>query len=218
MLKTFKEGSPVLKKVFAVVLSLLLLVACSPAKESTIGTSGAGEVSISSGTDTSSEPAAPSRQTIDVGDTITVEDFCELTVSSVTFSYDVLPKVIDIVYSHYPADEGQIYLDVSVSIKNLRKAALPCDEVGTFTLDYDDGYLYTAFPVVEDSSTGFTYANITSIDPLQTMEMRFLVDCPEEVSTSDAPLLLNVSIGGEEFSLDLRGPDGPTSNLTPIAE
>lgn len=40
----------------------------------------------------------------------TVDDFCEFTIQSVTFSYDVLPDVQSGVYTHYQAEDDKIYL------------------------------------------------------------------------------------------------------------
>lgn len=145
----------------------------------------------------------------------TIDDFCEFTIQSVTFSYDVLPDVQSGVYTHYQAEDDKIYLDIDIDIKNLQKESLMCDSIATFTLDYNDGYTYTAFAVVEDSTTGFTYANITAIDPLETKAMRYLVDCPIEVYTSDHPLFLTMQAGNKTFHILLRDASGATDNLSP---
>jgi hypothetical protein len=60
--------------------------------------------------------------------------------------------------------------------------------------DITDG-LYTHYPAD---------ANITSIDPLQTLGVRFLIDCPQEVEESDRPLLLTFLVGNEEYNYTMR--------------
>lgn len=144
-----------------------------------------------------------------------IDGFCEFTIQSISFSYDVLPDAQDSFYTHYQAEDDKIYLDIDIDVKNLQKEPLMCDNIATFTLDYNDGYTYTAFAVVEDSTTGFTYANITAIDPLETKAMRYLVDCPIEVYTSDHPLFLTMQAGNKTFHILLRDASGATDNLSP---
>ena len=184
------------------VVALCLLCSCQPNIVSTPqpGNSSSTVSEQSSQAASSEAPEEPEIPEIKVGDTIEAEEICEFTVNHVTFTYDVLPDHMDVIYNHYEAEKGKIYLDIDVSIKNLSKNNLPCDEVAEITLDYNDGYTYQAFPVVEDSQTGFTYANISSIDPLETVEMRYLVDCPIEVYVNEnsADIFMTIAVGGEE--------------------
>ena len=142
------------------------------------------------------------------GDVIKTESL-ELTLNKVAFSHDVLPEELNTVYTHYEADEGKVYIDVAVSVKNLDKSALSCDKVMTVSADYNDGYQYSAFPIVEDDKTGFTYSNISVIDPLETRGMRFLIDCPAEVEDSNNSLFVLFDIDGQSYKYVLR--DGKTT-------
>lgn len=140
---------------------------------------------------------------ITVGQTINTDNF-DLTLNKVELTYDVLPDDTSGFYTHYPADSGKVYINVDVDVKNNQKQDLPCDEILTVVADYNNGYTYNANPIVEDSQMGFTYANITSITPLETKGMRYLIDCPQEVEQSQNPLFLTFSINGEKYKFTIR--------------
>lgn len=128
---------------------------------------------------------------INVGDTI-VADTMEITINKAELTYDVLPDDTSSFYSHYAADPGSVYLHLDLDVKNLGKQNLPCDEILSATADYNNGYTYNAFAVPEDSTTGFTYSNITTIKPLETLGMHYLFECPQEVEESENPLFVNI--------------------------
>lgn len=132
-------------------------------------------------------------QEISLGDTIT-SDFIEFTLNKVELSYDVMPDNPPSFYSHYAADPGQVYIHVDADVKNIAKQNLSCDEIYTVTADYDNGYTYSGFSVVEETDGDFTYANITSIIPLQTLGIHNLVNCPQEIETSDKPLFIIITL------------------------
>ncbi len=140
--------------------------------------------------------AAPLKDlTFNIGDTIKTDDM-EVTINKIEFSYDVKPDDTNSFYTHYPAEEGNVYIHIDTDVKNLSKQGLECDDILTVIADYNDGYKYDGNPVVEDASLGFTYANITSIDPLKTLGVHFLISCPEEVEESDNPLFLTFKLSG----------------------
>lgn len=70
--------------------------------------------------------------------------------------------------------------------------------------DYNNGYTYDSFTVVDDPTTGFTYSNISTIDPLETKGMRFLIDCPKEVEESQNPLFLIFTVDDKDYKLVIR--------------
>lgn len=139
--------------------------------------------------------AAPARTTVAVGDTITT-DSMEITINNVELSYDVLPDNTSGVYTHYAADSGNVYLHVDADVKNLGKQNLPCDEILKATADYNGGYTYKGQAIPEDSNTGFTYANITAIKPLETLGVHFLFKCPQEVEETENPLFITINPNG----------------------
>ena len=136
---------------------------------------------------------------IAVGGVITT-DTMEITINKAELSYDVLPDDTSGFYTHYAADAGSVYLNLDVNVKNLGKQNLPCDEIMNATADYNGGYTYAGQAIPEDGSTGFTYANITSINPLGTLGVHFLFQCPQEVEESQNPLFITLEPAGTKDS------------------
>ncbi|MFT4004545.1 MAG: hypothetical protein QM683_02410 [Lacrimispora sp.] len=136
---------------------------------------------------------------IAVGGVITT-DTMEITINKAELSYDVLPDDTSGLYTHYAADAGSVYLNLDVNVKNLGKQNLPCDEIMKATADYNGGYTYAGQAIPEDGSTGFTYANITSISPLGTLGVHFLFQCPQEVEESQNPLFITLEPSGTKDS------------------
>ena len=97
-----------------------------------------------------------------------------------------------------------VYIHIDTDVKNIQKQQLGADEVMTVIADYNGGYTYTSQAVPEDSSTGFTYANITAIDPLKTLGIRYLISAPQEVEESENPLKLIFNIDGEKYEYTMR--------------
>lgn len=65
-------------------------------------------------------------------------------------------------------------------------------------------YTYTGYAIVDDSTVGFTYANISQVDPLETKGMRYLIDCPEEVEQTANPLFLIFTLDQKDYKLVIR--------------
>lgn len=129
---------------------------------------------------------------------------CKIYVNNVKLSYDVLPKNTSSFYTHYASESGQVYIDISVDVKNIQKQNLNCDRIMDVTADYNNGYTYSAFAVVEDNNTGFTYASISDISPLETQGMRYLIDCPQEVAETSYPLFLTFELGDKTYKYVIR--------------
>lgn len=141
---------------------------------------------------------------IKLGQTISTEDY-DFTLNKVELSYRVEPDYKPSYYHYYDAPENEIYVYVNASIKNKKKMSVDCDTIYTATVDYNDGYTYEGFHIADDYDGDFTYANITDIDPLQTLGVHSLISCPEEVETSDTPLFVTIKIrGGEEYKYTIR--------------
>lgn len=147
------------------------------------------ETSIKPGTDETEETV------LNIGDKITSEDM-EVTINKIEFSYDVLPDNTSSFYSHYEADDGNVYIHIDTDVKNLSKQNLNCDEILSVIADYNNGYSYDGQAIVEDDTTGFTYALISSIDPLKTQGVHYIISCPEEVVESEKPLFLAIRLHG----------------------
>ncbi len=135
----------------------------------------------------------PKDETIKIGDKL-ISDDIEITIKNIEFSYDVLPDDTSGFYTHYPADKGNVYIHIDTDVKNTAKQNLPCTKIMRVKADYNNGYVYKSKAIPEDSVTGFTYAMITSIKPLETLGVRFLIECPEEVAESNKSLDLSFLI------------------------
>lgn len=150
-----------------------------------------------------SAPKDSTPKEISIGDAIKTKDY-KIRIKNIEFSYDVLPDDTSSFYTHYPADSGKVFIHIDTNVKNKQKQNARCDSIMTVTANYNDGYTYTAQAIPEDSKTGFTYANITSINPLETLGVRFLIDVPQEVEESDKPLFLIFKVGNNEFKYVMR--------------
>ncbi|AQR96208.1 hypothetical protein [Clostridium saccharoperbutylacetonicum] len=180
-----------------VTISITALIGCGSNNKTT-------DKQIESKTESSQkEEKKEEINTIKIGDTITGKS-SNIVVNKIEFSYDVLPDKTSGAYTHYPAKEGKVYINIDVDVKNTQKQELPCDKVMTVEADYNNGYKYKSQPIVENSTTGFTYANITSITPLETMGMRFLIDCPKEVAESNNSLVLTFNLDGTKYQYKMR--------------
>lgn len=149
------------------------------------------------------ETQADPVQEVKIGEKI-VTDNMEILINGVELTYDVLPDDTSGFYTHYAADAGKVYISVDASVTNKAKQNLGCDEIGRIIADYNDGYTYKGFIVVKDSSTGFTYANISSIAPLDTQGIKWLIECPQEVEESENPLFLEFTIDGAQLVYYIR--------------
>jgi hypothetical protein len=137
------------------------------------------------------------------GDTITTERM-EVKIKKVELTYDVLPDDTSGFYTHYPADSGNVYIHIDTDIKNLQKQNLDCDNLMVVEADYNDGFTYHSSTIPEDSSTGFTYANITTITPLKTLGVRFLIEGPQEIEETENALFLTFTIDKQEYRYTIR--------------
>lgn len=140
---------------------------------------------------------------LSVGDTITTNDV-EFTVNSIDFSYEVKPTDTHSVYSSYQADSGKVYIDVKANIKNLMQRDIRVEELPTVTAVYDGKYPYEGFTVV-DTGNSFDWAgSYIAANPLETVTIHCIVDCPEEVSTSGKSVTLTFHIGQEVYEYTMR--------------
>lgn len=142
--------------------------------------------------------------TISIGQTVKTDEF-EFTLNSVELSYNVKPDNPPSVYSYYTATSGQVYIYLNATVKNLLDYDVGCDCIYSVKANYNNGYEYTGFNIITDYDGDFSYSNINSITPLQTMGVHCLIDCPKEVETSDNPLSLTIKMrDGTEFLYTVR--------------
>lgn len=145
------------------------------------------------------------KYTINVGETKTVGNI-DFNLEKAELSHRVEPTSKPILYSYYSPDNDKVYVYVKANITNNTKNDLSCDEIYDVEVIYNNDYAYTGFQVVQDEDMGFTYSNITTIDPLTTGGVDTLIECPSEVETNtNAPLKLKITFNsGETFFCNLR--------------
>ena len=183
--------------VIVVITMCLSLCACND-------TSNTGSNDANSNEETSPAVEKQTTPSISIGETVTTDDF-EFTLNKVKLSYNVEPDNPPSYYSYYAAEDGQVYIYINASVKNLSKHDIQCDDIYSVTADYDNGYTYQGFNIITDTDGDFTYANINVINPLQTLGVHCLVDCPEEIETSEKPLFITVKFrDGSEYLYNIR--------------
>lgn len=139
-----------------------------------------------------------------IGDKVKTENY-EFNVEKIETTYQLDPDTKTSYYTYYAADNGYVYVHVDLTVKNLQKKDMVCDEIYSVTVDYNDGYTYDGFNVADDTDGDLTYANITNIAPLEKRGVHALVECPKEVETSQKPLLVNITFfDGTQYRYKLR--------------
>jgi PBP1b-binding outer membrane lipoprotein LpoB len=201
------------KQAIGILAAALLFSGCSSPSGTQSVVSNPPTQSIQPASSTPEEEPVPVTseseiRTINVGDTIITEKK-EITIKYVELAYEVEPhNSTNMFAAGLAAKEGKIFIDLCVDVKNLQKQALNSGNVMDVTANYNDGFTYKATDMVEDSTLGLTsLANLTgvSIDPLETREMRYLMDCPQEVDeNTDSPLFLLLAVEGTEYQLTIR--------------
>lgn len=139
-----------------------------------------------------------------IGDKVKTDDY-EFKLEKVETTYQVDPDTKTSYYHYYTAEDDYVYVHVDLTIKNLQKKNMECDEIYSTTVDYDDGYTYTGFNVADDTDGDLTYANITEIAPLESRGVHALVECPEEVESSKKPIVVYLDFfDGTKYKYKLR--------------
>lgn len=130
---------------------------------------------------------------IQIGDSIETDSFT-LKLNKVEISRRVQPDNPPSYYTYYQAETDHTYIYVNASITNKDKYPLECDEIYSVTADFDGGYTYSGFNIADDYDGDFTYANITSVEPLATLGVHSLVDCPQLVEEEGKSLFITINL------------------------
>lgn len=139
-----------------------------------------------------------------LGETMSTKN-SEFFIDYVNITSDVMPPHPGNWYSHYEADEGNVYVDFCVGYKNMSGKSVGADDVMSAKLKYADKYDYTGFSMIEeDSRSNFTYSNITNISPLSTEYVHYLFSVPEEVENSSDTIVISFRIDGNDYTYTIR--------------
>lgn len=188
---------------WVLIVVVVAIIAGSAGGESSDSSDATIESKPSSTTVEKDETSSETDRVIKQGEKIVTKEM-EVAINSVELTYDVLPDDTSGFYTHYEADSGKVYICVDADVTNKAKQNLACDEIGKVIADYNDGYTYSGFAIVDDSTTGFAYANITNINPLETKGIKWLIECPQEVEESENSLFLEFTIKGEKYIYTIR--------------
>lgn len=117
----------------------------------------------------------------------------------------VIPPNPDGFYTYYPADTGNVYVDVCFAYKNMSENDIGADNTISAELVYADKYKYSGFSIIEESSrSNFTYTNITTIAPLTTEFIHYLFELPATAKSSDDTIKIAFSIDGNTYVYKVR--------------
>lgn len=137
----------------------------------------------------------PEKKVVKLGDTISSESHSQVKLNSLEFKKRVDPSKPGSFYNYYEVkDTSKIFLVLGVDVKNMKETKLDADEVLSVKVTYNDKFKYDSFAIIEKSGgADFSYANITSIDPLTTSKMYYLCEVPGEVKNGKAELEINLN-------------------------
>ena len=144
-----------------------------------------------------------SKTSVSMKQEITVDDVASFELLGTNYTADVLPPNTSGFYTHYSIDDptNNVYFVVSCNLTNYSSSAIGADDMISMKAVFDGKYEYTANMVLEEKDgTGFDYASITSIDPLETRKGVFMFDIPKKVQ--DMNCELSIYFYGNEYSFN----------------
>lgn len=167
--------------------------------------SGTAGAAAPAGGDVSGQQSGDGTTPIQLGDKITTSDY-EFTLNNVELTYELKPANTNGVYTSYEADSGKVYVHVDGTYYNTSKKDLHIRDLCQPDVDYDNGYTYSGFAVVDKDDNSFTWASSYVIcTPLDTCHYHGLVECPDAIVDSDAPLFVTLKLAdGVTYRYDIR--------------
>lgn len=156
--------------------------------------------------ETPTEPAEKEDavKTIAIGDKIETDKF-DFTLNKVELTYELKPKNTSSVYTSYTAEDAKVYVHIDGTYYNKAKKDACIRDLFIPTADYDDGYTYDGFVVIDDGDNSFDWvSSYVAATPLENCHYHGLIECPEVVDESDAPLFVTFKIDGTTYRYDIR--------------
>lgn len=135
-----------------------------------------------------------------VGDTVSIGGF-DVTVNSTEF----ISEIAQSKYHGFKPDEGNVYLSVSMTVKNTATEAQTFAPIVSTRKE--------SIKAIYDSSYEFSGVNLLGYDedihdshlnPLSSTTGKYVFSVAEEVETSGKPLELVITIGEESATYSLR--------------
>ena len=148
---------------------------------------------------------------VGIGQTITVQDFCAITIDKAEFVDTISPSKPSSYHSYYQAKTPDTTLfNLVTHIKNLQGTAQKSNSFVTVELIYDDKYHYKCSDILEGSSYGGgndldPYTSVSSIDPLTSKMMHYVVlSVPKTMATDEKPVNAIITIQGQKYQLKVK--------------
>ena len=141
------------------------------------------------------------KTSISMNQDIEVDGVASFKLLDKKYTDDVLPPNTSGFYTHYPIDDpsNDTYFVVYCDLSNNSSSAVGADDMISMKAIFDGQYEYNANMVLEEKDgTGFDYANITSISPLETRKGVFMFEVPKKVQDMDVEL--SIYFYGNEYS------------------
>lgn len=142
-----------------------------------------------------------SKISVSMDQEIKLEDVASFMLLDTNYTADVLPPNTSGFYTHYPIDDpaNDIYFVVYCNLTNISASDIGADDMISMKAIFDGKYEYNANMALEEKDgTGFDYANITSIAPLETRKGVFMFEVPKSVQ--DMSVELSIYFYGNEYS------------------
>lgn len=142
---------------------------------------------------------------IAMGDIVTEKDW-EFSIEDTYFGQRINPPTQPSFYNYYQVDDtNNTYLCIVLNAKNISTVELKADDFANVKVKYNNNYTYSSFSVSPDKNLGFTYSNITSIKPLTSDKVYFLVEMPNSVSTeTDTPISIEIKVNNTTYYYQYR--------------
>ncbi len=142
---------------------------------------------------------------VNKGEVVAIKDVCEFFVEYGDITNDVIPPSPASYYSHYEADDGKVYVDVSFFYKSWKKKSIEAKNTISAKLKYAGKYEYDGFTTVEKEKRGdFTYSNLESFKPLIPNYIHYLFEVPSEIEESNDSVEVEFKIGGNSYLYKVR--------------
>lgn len=139
-----------------------------------------------------------------LGETISTDSF-DFTVNNVELTYELKPRNTSSVYVSYPAEEGKVYIHIDGEYLNKSKRDICIRDLPVPHADYNGGYCYEGFVVVDDGDNRFDWVSSYVVaEPLTTCHYHGLIECPVIVDETGDPLFITIDINGTTYRYDIR--------------
>lgn len=144
---------------------------------------------------------------VNIGQTITIEDFLEYSFIETKFTTKLEPSQPDLYYHYYEAKSADnTLLGIRTKIKNLQTEQYDGEKLPKATVMYDGKYKYDCKLIVEedDGSDLQGYDWYMDIEPLKSKNFYYYVELPKEVETDGKSLTLRIDLKSNSYELKIR--------------